>query len=227
LHEARAYVALMAEDVVTARAQLLEMQRWFLPTENPALIARCERLSREIESDHSDLSTARDTLDLSQPSPDHARAQLRRCEPAQRYQRALELLIDQTGSVSGYLFSHEGGELRLCAQSGVDAPSDALRAHVLAHIERYGNDDAARTLQAAEASATQSGTSETTYRVVVLAPAGHASDTVAVAALAIGRRGLRMPARAFTAALAAGVSDATSTTSTSHADNILGREPIA
>jgi hypothetical protein len=226
LHEARAYVALMAEDAVTARAQLLDMQRWFLPTENPALIARCERLSREIESEHSDPSAARDTLDLNQPTPDHARAQLRRCEPAQRYQCALELLIDHTGSASGYLFSHERGELRLCAQTGVDAPSDELRARVLAHVERYGSDDESRTLQAGEASATQSATSAATHRIVVLAPSGHASDPLTVAALAMGRRGLRMPARAFTAALAAGVSEATSTTS-SHAGDVLGRKPIA
>jgi len=227
LHEARAYVALMAADSVTARAQLLEVQRWFLPTENPALIARCERLSRDIESDHGDLTTARDTLDLSLPSPDNARSQLRRCEPAQRYQLALELLLDQTGSASGYLFSYEHGELRLCAQIGVEAPGDELRAEVLVQIERYGGDDESRTVQGVEASATVSAASEAKHRVVVLAPAGYASDTLAVAALAIGRRGLRMPARAFTAALAAGVSDATSTTSTSHADQLPQRKPSA
>jgi tetratricopeptide (TPR) repeat protein len=45
LHEARARLALLAGDRETYAHHLAEMERWFRPTRNAALVARCERLA--------------------------------------------------------------------------------------------------------------------------------------------------------------------------------------
>lgn len=46
LHEARARISWLAGDAIAYRRSLTEVQRWFRPTENPVLIAKCERLAR-------------------------------------------------------------------------------------------------------------------------------------------------------------------------------------
>jgi hypothetical protein len=58
LHEARAQIALAAGDRPSAREHLAHVEVWFLGTENPVLIARCERLRRDIEGRCSDVPSA-------------------------------------------------------------------------------------------------------------------------------------------------------------------------
>jgi hypothetical protein len=80
LHEARAQIALMSGDRATAREHLVHVKRWFLPTENPVLIARCERLQREIASGIVDIGTrgaadlGDDAAQTTTSSPRHERA---------------------------------------------------------------------------------------------------------------------------------------------------------
>jgi hypothetical protein len=65
LHEARARVALLGSDLHGAREHLAQMERHVLPTENPALVARAERLRRAIDQAGGD--DLRDTQQFPVP----------------------------------------------------------------------------------------------------------------------------------------------------------------
>jgi hypothetical protein len=49
LHGAAAAIAMRAGDTVRAKAHLAQMERWFRPTDTPALVSRCERLQRDLQ----------------------------------------------------------------------------------------------------------------------------------------------------------------------------------
>ncbi len=66
LHEGRARVAAAARDGAELSVHLAEMDRWFRPTRNPALIARCERLAElqqpELTGEAAMLAAAEETV---------------------------------------------------------------------------------------------------------------------------------------------------------------------
>ncbi|HMI93055.1 MAG TPA: hypothetical protein VK509_16910, partial [Polyangiales bacterium] len=104
LHETRAQVALLAGDGQAAREHLARVKYWFLPTENPVLIARCERLQREVASGNLDVST-RPAYDAGASSIELLRAAMREGVTAkQRATGVLDLLLKESGAQSGYLF---------------------------------------------------------------------------------------------------------------------------
>jgi serine/threonine-protein kinase len=214
LHEARAEIALMFGDGLAARQQLAHVKHWFLPTANPVLVGRCERLQREIASGSVDM-TARGTRDLGPPSLEMVRAVMRDCVTAKdRAAGALDLLLKEAGAASGYLFGCEESELVLLCQRGDDVPSADLRARVLTEIEcsAYGDRDASSIATRVEPpsvrSALQSG-----YRVIVLADRKRIGRRVIAAAAITEHRGsLRTLEPSFLAAVADGLAETTSTT---------------
>ena len=80
LHEARLQIALLSGDMIAAREQLSQMEHWFRPTKNPALIARCERRRRELEVRLGDARVPHtsDTRGLALPASELVRRALER-----------------------------------------------------------------------------------------------------------------------------------------------------
>ncbi len=131
LHEARALFALSGKDAKTALDHLRQMERLCLPTENPALIARCERLRRKVEqASPLEAEPVAENRMRTRPDPvpiDFLRSELGRCTTRDaRFDRALCLLLEHTGSPAGYLFRIEESGQSLIAPTHGDEPSTAV-----------------------------------------------------------------------------------------------------
>jgi tRNA A-37 threonylcarbamoyl transferase component Bud32 len=128
LHAARARVALMMQDVPAAERHLTAMERWFRPTGNPALIAQCEGLRREIAPvaghEAQGIGIALTTTN-SRGELDTLRSVLGQCSgQEERGNRALELIVTWAHAAGGHLYLCEGSEtsLRVAASSVAAAP---------------------------------------------------------------------------------------------------------
>jgi hypothetical protein len=228
LHETRSRVAQRANDPAAARLHLALMQHCFRSTENPALIARCERLQRELAAVGSlAQGSQRDTLDLGLPTSEHVLAVLHRCEGhQQRFDRALELLLEHTRGPGGYLLSYDEGELTVVSPRGPDELPEAVRERLRSEIANYaGNEErtasTGSTVRLESAVATLMDPADR-YRTFILSRerAGRRA-VVAAAAIAMGRRPLRAPLAAFLSALAEGLAEPVSTSVASAADTLL------
>jgi tRNA A-37 threonylcarbamoyl transferase component Bud32 len=218
LHETRAQIALLAGDDRAAREHLAHVKRWFVPTENPVLISRCERLQREIASGSFDLG-ARNTADFGPTNVEAARVALRTCVTAkERAVGALDLLLTETGALSGYLFGCDESELSLLCQRGGGVPTADLRERVRRELEAGSTDHSSSSIATRVASPLPSRASrEGAYRVILLAdrkrPGGRA---IAAAALSDAHGSLRAPNAAFLAAIADGLAEVTTASHSEH-----------
>ncbi|MFT3924498.1 MAG: protein kinase [Myxococcales bacterium] len=127
LHEARAQVALLAGEREAYREHARAMRAWYVPTAQPSLIQRCERLieegrdARELAAGALDDSgTVRIALGASVREMLTESRTLAECAG-----RALSVLVHRAGSEEeGYLFLVEGAELRLVATTkGSEMPA--------------------------------------------------------------------------------------------------------
>ena len=99
------------------------------------LIARCERLQREVASGSLDLST-RHTCDTGPSSIELLRAAVRDGVTAkERAAGVLDLLLKEAGAASGYLFGCDESELVLLCQRGSEPPPANLRERIRREIE--------------------------------------------------------------------------------------------
>jgi hypothetical protein len=227
LFETAARVALLAKDLPAARAHLAQMQRCFKPTENPALLARCERLRRALAADVPEDSN-RDTLDLGLPTPSDVVAVVRRCEGhQQRCDRVLDLLLEHTGGASGYLFGCEDGELMPVSPKG-DQPAPSVCARAYEELQLTDQDVTVATGDRADATLVlPTADAQDRHRTFVLSVHhGDATKVLAVAAIALGGRPLRTPLPSFLAALAEALSDPQSaSTQASRSSSSHSRRP--
>ena len=214
LHEARAQIALMTGDDLAARAHLAHVKRWFLPTGNPVLISRSERLQREIATGIFDAGP-RDAQDGGPSScVELVRATLRDCLTAKdRAAGALDLLLEETDAAAGYLFACEGSELSLLCQRGSEPPPAGLRERIHTELEGAANADRdtssiatrvdGRAVRPAPASE---------YRVIVLADRKRSGRrAIAAAAVMESQGSTRTPRPMLLAALAELLAEATTT----------------
>jgi hypothetical protein len=184
LHSARARVAIMMGDLITAEQQRESMERWFRPTGNPALIGQCERMRREIarlsaqqapatgvesnigSTERTDMETLRSLLRDS--------ANLQVCMHA-----ALELVVGWAHGAGGYLFLYDSEEDRLDSTvAGPDEapPPAALARHVLASLHGARDTESEQTSALSATDLAQLSTAQqervvlgdATYRVFVL-----------------------------------------------------------
>ena len=173
LHEARARVALAADDVdgfASAAACAAEIYR---AGRNPALVAKYERLIEAARSNEmplsSDLTHAAEisaALGLSQSGQGFHTA-FEECEDgASRKKRGLSLLIERSGAKGGFLYSVSAtGAIALqAAQPEAEPPADlevALKAYLQAELDDAGDvtvtcfDEGARTSSLGAAAAYQ------------------------------------------------------------------------
>jgi hypothetical protein len=211
LHEARAHVAMLADDALTARLHVSLAVSCFTPTENPALVARGERLQRKLDAETGASARSSDTLDLGAPGRIQIINLLRACATrAERFDRALQLLLEQTGGPSGYAFGLEGSGLTLLARRNVGEPDallvERLRVELRSHIDADERSETASSMtdsRVDDASGPGDGSLQQSY-ILELQTQG-ASAVVAVAVIDIGDRRLRAPPAAFMSALAEGL----------------------
>jgi len=143
-HKARATIALLQGRREVFAEHFAAMRHWFRRTDNPALIAQCQRLDKEARS-----------LGISAPgvTPNHdSRAEasdeserisiaFRACSDApQRLQAALDLILEQTQAERGYLYLLRPEGLVFAAPRAGSAPSPSILCDLSARIERLRND---------------------------------------------------------------------------------------
>lgn len=161
LHEVLAELAFDSGDDDGAREHAERVERHFVPTRNPVLIARYERLRRRIGegtrpgdagSSSSDVATlvfdpeaAHNTAhDTAHDSLDEALSLLSACHtPAERAQRALDTLREAAGSKQAFLYLLRDGEPTLVAPSAGSEPPAAIAEDVARRIAAA--QDSART----------------------------------------------------------------------------------
>jgi tetratricopeptide (TPR) repeat protein len=148
LHETRAQIALLAGDRAAYERHLAETERWFRPTKNPALVARCERLIQAGAAGRG--PDAREMAAAATTRPEGAAlvaAAFKQCtSPAERASRAVELLLSATSGSQGYLYLCREGELGL-AFATTDAEPPAELHGLLERALETADDEGATVVQ--------------------------------------------------------------------------------
>ncbi len=213
LHMARARVAILAEDLLTARVELAHMDRWYRPTGNPALVAKVEQLRREIEGSVEqppDDDLLNDTLDLGQADLVHVRTMLEQCEGRQqRLEKVLAMLVKETRGASGYLFLSDGDSLELAAPEHGAEPPGTLIQRLEREISQFTQEEEETVATATTGINTQTATEAfepERYRTFLLSMDDTSIPRV-VGAVAIkrGKARLRAPVQGFLSGVAEGL----------------------
>jgi hypothetical protein len=119
------------------------METWFRRSENPALIAQCQRLAKEarvlgvIESERPAAPGAEQKVrDVAQVS-----VAFHACRgPSERLQVAIDLVLGKAGAERGYLYLLEPAGLRFAAPLVGSEPPEGLLKDLGARIERLRED---------------------------------------------------------------------------------------
>lgn len=155
-HEARALVAAELGDDATARRHAVEVERCFVPTRNPVLVARYERLLRkigagpkpeELDDPQVDAATAVFHPETITDTIGAALSRLSACRTAAaRAEQTLRALLDASDASEGFLYLLTDGEAALVAPSaGAEPPAGVSEAVI-------------RRLAASQGDATDDGT---------------------------------------------------------------------
>lgn len=205
-HEARAVLAHARGDGAEAHRHATEVERCFVPTRNPVLVARYERLLRTLgegpepddpEVSHSDIATIVFDPETVTDTIAAALSVLARCHTAtERADRVLETLRESVGATEGFLYLLDAGLPSLAAPSaGAEPPPEVSDAATRRLDATLAEADDGTTLQRSATRWTSAllyaeidGT-ETVVGVVVLG-AGRPADTLPPASLrhALGQR---------------------------------------
>lgn len=167
LSEARARIALIQGDRETYEHHLVQMERWFRGTRNPALVARCDRLA---EAGNLGLSARGGDLgaeSMARRNPgDEVSAAMAGCEgAAERAAKVLEMLLEATSGTEGYLYRFENGGLVMAASTAAAEPPGAWIALFLQRAAETLDEEGATVVQPPASSAAES----VTWLPVVLA----------------------------------------------------------
>jgi hypothetical protein len=206
LHEARARIALAAGDFAAARLHASHVRQLFVPTEYPALIARYEQLAQAIDStDSPSLGDSRATLDLDEPIVQRVRRALRgSLTRGERYQRALDFLLEHSRGESGRIFDCEDGilTLRAGAHEGADAALEAASRELDAFNRHEDVTQVTGSLTEARSPGASAANATRTTCFLLSRPDPEGSRVVAIATMDFAARNLRVPPRAMLDALA-------------------------
>ncbi|MCH9685688.1 MAG: AAA family ATPase [Deltaproteobacteria bacterium] len=148
-HEARAEVAAAMGQPNTAREHADRVEACFVPTRNPVLVARYERLLRHIgtapQPSTADPSSSQVATAVFEPQTQghtigDAISLLSACRTAdERAEQALATLRESVGASAGFLFLlHEGEPLLVAPSAGAEPPtgvSDAVRERLATVME--------------------------------------------------------------------------------------------
>jgi tRNA A-37 threonylcarbamoyl transferase component Bud32 len=214
LHEARARIALRSGDAATAEQQLARMERCFQPTYNPVLVARCERLRRELQAESAERVRTSQSFELGLSATQIVRRALHECRSEQqRFSRALEMLLDHAGATRGAIFDHEAGELVVRAAVGGFEATPEQRAALHEQLAAACQDDSVTVSTGSERSARESQACDpdVAHALVLTARRGERREPIGAALIAQDGKALRVPPPALLSAIADGLgSDVTS-----------------
>ena len=142
LHATAATVAMAAGQVSSALEHVTHMEDAFRPTANPALIAQCEHMRREVRR-QVDVATPRGATALealgSAPGELSASFQslLSKCPHSdERAQLALDLLVNHARGRGGFLFSFQHDHLSLIAPQHGAEPQTEIVERIRSDIAR-------------------------------------------------------------------------------------------
>jgi tRNA A-37 threonylcarbamoyl transferase component Bud32 len=144
-HKTRAYVALLQRDQSLFDQHLCSMQQWFKRTENPALIAQCQKLAEAGRK----AGLLKDISAYSiRPSPTNnpdivaIKTTFGACRgPAERLQTAIDLILDKTHAERGYLYLLEPDGLTFAAPNVGSEPPEELLLELKKRLEVLTDDD--------------------------------------------------------------------------------------
>jgi len=204
-HKACAVVALQARDLPSFTAHLSEMESWFRRTDNPALMAQCQRLLEQaqlaglVASGRSSVSGTH--LKTSEGGP--VSAALRACRgPAEQLRVVIDLLLAETGGERGYLYLLEPAGLRFAAPRVGAEPPGSLRERMQVKLTELARDPTA-SLSGLVWGIPQHSDDLTPYTGLVLATARD-RDVLVVGAVALvpGPQPLVAPRASFVESIA-------------------------
>jgi tetratricopeptide (TPR) repeat protein len=157
LHEARARLALLAGDRETYAHHLAEMERWFRPTRNAALVARCERLAAAGSGTSGAGADLGDESMTRRDATDDVAAAMEGCHTAaDRAARALDFLVGATSGAEGALYLLQDGGLRLSASTTAGEPPASWMA-LLARAVETADEEGATVVVAPEEARSDKG----------------------------------------------------------------------
>ena len=140
-HRARAQVALWERDAAEYARHLAAMEHWFSRTENPALIAQYQRFAdegRQAGLASATRATPRPPRGAGRDLSQVRRAFMEQRGPSERLQLAVDLLVEKSGAVAGYLYLLEPRGLRFAAPLIGAEPPASLHAELASRIEERG-----------------------------------------------------------------------------------------
>jgi hypothetical protein len=158
LHEARARVALAARDEAACERHAQEMERRYLATEIPSLVARCESFARDrkrafqAERARTDGEALNELSSSFTAGPTTLERELSQVDgsPESRAQLGLSLLARPLGDVQGALFVLREQQLELAAALGKSELPRDLKGWVETRLAQLDNDDVTQTEAAEE-----------------------------------------------------------------------------
>jgi methylmalonyl-CoA mutase cobalamin-binding subunit len=145
LHQARAEVAERAQDRAAAAAHRAQMENRFQMTQNPLLIAQCERADRDAAA-HSSVRAWRERSErVASLAPVQREGAMPANENAsdldvlsaspEPLQALVEYVIQRTRAKNAYLYILAGGELRLAWSTAAEEPHPACLTELARWLE--------------------------------------------------------------------------------------------
>jgi hypothetical protein len=145
LHRAGAQIAWLAQDVDAFDRHAAEVERWFRPTRNPALIAQCDGL-RGIR--RGTISGGWTAVAAGRPNDSVLQSLLECADGDKRKELALQLVAEELGVSDAWLFSVADDGPRLIGRLGGSAPSDELLDEVTTALDRCDDDGETKSIDA-------------------------------------------------------------------------------
>lgn len=215
VYKTRAVIALSQGKREAFSEHFGAMQDWFRRTDNPALIAQCQRLGKEARA--FGISTAGATPDdasSAEASDENERISIafRACGDApQRLQVALDLILERTQAERGYLYLLRPEGLVFVAPGAGSAPPPSVLSELITHIERVrsnaapAQDDALDTVvTAVETTSTSRLNDNLPVQVPLVLAFSPCDELIVVGAVALlaSEGGIVSIPRAFSEAIA-------------------------
>jgi hypothetical protein len=181
LHQARAEVARRANDRATVEVHRAEMETRFRGTQNPALIAQCERARRSTAT----LAAVR-TREVHQPLPNTVSGFSRAVAPTlpsqgnpsglsqllaasdEPLETALQLLIRQTKAKRAYLYVPAGDDLQLAWSSTKEEAPDSCLEELARWVQVVRENDGDDASNAGRSTVVLETVTVSGYRMVAL-----------------------------------------------------------
>jgi hypothetical protein len=136
VHYACARIALLKHDTLLALRHAVEMEQGAKLGANPALLQQCAALRAQIAAfERSTSAPPPDHEDETETSLVTTDPKLDRAASRRRLDQALQMIVEESGGQSGFLFAYLRGELSLLAPCGEVSPVTPPE-HVLDQLKR-------------------------------------------------------------------------------------------